>query len=306
MKIHSALGLAILSFGAAAASTAGCFSSYAGDCNRDPTLDCFWGTAGGAGGTTSTGGEGGATTTSVEVCGDHHQGDGEACDDGNTDDCDGCRGDCSALETGCGDGFTCGDEECDLGTMNSDTGECTLACLNAACGDGFLQPGEECDDSNTAGGDNCSPDCHVECAIRNLPYGNNPENYSVFLDEASMHCYVHIAKPQKAWMGARTACQDWGGDLFAFEKLSEATAVVAGLPTLTQQSWTAGEDAIDGVFTWANGEMWPVVPPWAAGEPNQVGPGCVSLNPQVLLHDHSCTELSVGAYVCELDLATLQ
>ncbi|MBN2423289.1 hypothetical protein JXB41_08760, partial [Candidatus Woesearchaeota archaeon] len=46
------------------------------------------------------------------ICGDGIVQDGEACDDGNPDDCDGCRRDCSAVETGCGDGFVCPPEAC--------------------------------------------------------------------------------------------------------------------------------------------------------------------------------------------------
>ncbi|MBI5501588.1 MAG: hypothetical protein HY907_15195 [Deltaproteobacteria bacterium] len=49
---------------------------------------------------------------------------------GNAEDCAGCRGDCSAAETGCGDGLACG----------------------AAA----------CDDGNAAAGDGCSDVCAVE------------------------------------------------------------------------------------------------------------------------------------------------
>jgi cysteine-rich repeat protein len=64
------------------------------------------------------------------VCGNDMPEVGETCDDGNTESCDGCRADCSAVETGCGDGFICDDEECD--------------------------------DHNTSNGDGCSASCTVE------------------------------------------------------------------------------------------------------------------------------------------------
>lgn len=314
MKCQQRVGFAAQALGLSAIAAlsaitiAGCFSNYKGDCNRDPELDCFWGAgaAGGAGG--ATGGAGGTsmTTTPVVLCGDHIQDEGEACDDGNTVDCDGCRGDCSAKETGCGDGFKCGTEECDLGPANADTGACTTMCKDATCGDGFQQAGEECDDGNAAGGDNCSSDCKVECAPRNLPFADNPANITVFLDPATMHCYARVSKPQKTWDGAYTACLDWGGSLFAFDKLGEVTTLLNGLPGLTGESWVGGNDMMtDGVFVWANGDNWPVMPPWAAGEPNFVGGGCVSIDASGALHDHGCTEIPIGAYICELDLASL-
>jgi cysteine-rich repeat protein len=65
-----------------------------------------------------------------EVCGNSTTAAGEACDDSNTDSCDGCNGDCSVAETGCGDGVIC--------------------------------PGEDCDDENTSNGDGCSALCATE------------------------------------------------------------------------------------------------------------------------------------------------
>ncbi len=55
-------------------------------------------------------------------CGNHIVDNGEVCDDGNTADGDGCRGDCSKLEQ---------------------------------CGDGMLDEGEACDDGNTSSVDDC-------------------------------------------------------------------------------------------------------------------------------------------------------
>jgi len=83
----------------------------------------------------------------------------EGCDDGNVADCDGCRGDCSAEETGCGDGYVCGTEPCDDGNLdNSD--ECLNTCEIAACGDGHVWEGHEaCDDGNTEDCDGCGGDC---------------------------------------------------------------------------------------------------------------------------------------------------
>jgi cysteine-rich repeat protein len=96
-------------------------------------------------------------------CGDGVICGAEVCDDDNTDDCDGCRGDCSAEETGCGDGFICGAEACD--DSNTDScdgcnGDCSVA--ETGCGDGVICPGEDCDDENTSNGDGCSALCATE------------------------------------------------------------------------------------------------------------------------------------------------
>jgi fibro-slime domain-containing protein len=78
------------------------------------------------------------------TCGDLQLGPGEACDDGNTVDGDGCSADCSVIE----DGFNC-----------PSTGGCTPM---EQCGDGVLDDGEDCDDGNLSGGDGCDSDCNIE------------------------------------------------------------------------------------------------------------------------------------------------
>ncbi len=94
------------------------------------------------------------------ICGNGVVEDGEACDDGNTDACDGCNSSCQ-VEV-CGNGtHDCG-EECDDGnTSNEDS--CLNSCSVASCGDGFLWPSQEsCDDGNTDACDGCSSSCQVE------------------------------------------------------------------------------------------------------------------------------------------------
>jgi cysteine-rich repeat protein len=127
------------------------------------------------------------------ACGDGAIQLGEACDDGNTADCDGCSALC-ALESGCGDGARCAEEACDDGnrracdgcspacalepgaacgdgTVNAACGEqcdppgaqCTAQCQRLpVCGDGFTGGAEACDDGNTADCDGCSAACVVE------------------------------------------------------------------------------------------------------------------------------------------------
>jgi cysteine-rich repeat protein len=79
----------------------------------------------------------------VDTCGNGSIQAGEACDDGNVFDGDGCSGDCSRVETG----YTCAVP----GTP----------CV-PNCGDGLKVNLEACDDGNNNPGDGCSPICLVE------------------------------------------------------------------------------------------------------------------------------------------------
>lgn len=93
----------------------------------------------------------------LSVCGNGTMETGEACDDGNTDDDDGCTSLC--MSATCGDGFVQKDfEQCDDG--NDDDTDACIACVQAECGDGFVQDGvEECDDGNSNDDDECANDC---------------------------------------------------------------------------------------------------------------------------------------------------
>lgn len=111
------------------------------------------------------------------VCGDGVQQPecGEECDDGNTQDGDGCSSTCRLCSLGvCGDGVYepgCG-EECDDGNTENGDGcsSSCLACKGAVCGDGIYEPAcEECDDGDMQGGDGCSPFCTVGCGPCEIP-----------------------------------------------------------------------------------------------------------------------------------------
>lgn len=280
-----------------ASPLAGCFSDYSTDCTRNPALDCFWGGGGdgGGGGSTTT-----TTTTEAPKCGDSHVDPGEACDDGNTADCDDCRGDCSAKEAGCGDGFSCLLEECDEGPANSDMGSCTTMCKLPACGDGFQQPNEECDDGNTTGGDNCSPDCKVECVTHEF-------NGAVFYDKPASRCYLRVTTQKRAWSSAQNECKTWypKATLVAFSSVEEASSVAAALPA-TSKAWTGGNDSDAlGTFVWSNGEPFPSDQSmWAGGQPSlEADQRCVSADKDYLLSDDNCATLL--GFICELDMNAL-
>jgi cysteine-rich repeat protein len=131
----------------------------------------------------------------VNACGDGVVDPGEACDDGNSNNFDACRNDCTPSD--CGDGVVDDGEECDAGIENSDApcapcrSDCTqpecgdgvadvgcgpetcdgddlaeTACESCretctCCGDGVVQEsaGEECDDGNNSDNDDCRSDC---------------------------------------------------------------------------------------------------------------------------------------------------
>lgn len=91
---------------------------------------------------------------------------GEDCDDGNSDQTDGCTTLCRT--PGCGDGFRqpALGEECDDGNISNED-FCTNTCLFNVCGDGYVYTGTEfCDDGNSTDGDGCntfSANCQNVC-----------------------------------------------------------------------------------------------------------------------------------------------
>ncbi|MEW5854849.1 MAG: DUF4215 domain-containing protein [Myxococcota bacterium] len=102
-------------------------------------------------------------TCQASACGDGFVdlGGGEACDDGNTENADGCSNACQPPR--CGDGITQPSrlEECDDGDFD-DTDGCTTLCRLSACGDGQVQAGvEECDDGNDLDADDCTNRCTI-------------------------------------------------------------------------------------------------------------------------------------------------
>ena len=97
---------------------------------------------------------------STAQCGDGVVEGSETCDDGNTDDGDGCSAVCAEETSVCGDGVVEGGEQCDDG--NTDDGDgCSASCQDepAGCGDGVIDEGETCDDGNEVAFDGCEPDC---------------------------------------------------------------------------------------------------------------------------------------------------
>ena len=117
----------------------------------------------------------GPTCPDASVCGNGTLELGEACDDGNTEDGDGCSATCDSEtcdgtldeDEACdGDdfgGLTCADYGFSAGSLSCTQCEIQLsACANASCGDGVANGGEECDDGNRVSGDGCDGRCRLE------------------------------------------------------------------------------------------------------------------------------------------------
>jgi cysteine-rich repeat protein len=90
------------------------------------------------------------------ICGDGIRACGEACDDGNLINGDGCDANCTL--TACGNGIVTAGEECDDGNLISGDG-CDANCTLPRCGNGIVDAGEACDDGNTSNTDACRNDC---------------------------------------------------------------------------------------------------------------------------------------------------
>ena len=61
----------------------------------------------------------------------------------------------------CGNNVTEDGEECDDGNLENED-ECRNDCTLPYCGDGIEDPDEECDDGNQVGGDGCDENCEIE------------------------------------------------------------------------------------------------------------------------------------------------
>ncbi len=79
----------------------------------------------------------------ASACGDGAIGPGEACDDGDRDDGDGCSADCR------------------IEPEHSCAGEPSV-CRRHECGNGVIDPGEGCDTGVPGGGPGCSAACRIE------------------------------------------------------------------------------------------------------------------------------------------------
>ncbi len=116
------------------------------------------------------------------ICGNTVVEGAETCDDGDTDNGDGCSSLCSVEGGGgnggggaaapdpvvppppvaqCQNGIVEAGEACDDGN-NIDNDACSNGCVLPACGNGIRQGNEQCDDGDLDAGDGCDDQCVVE------------------------------------------------------------------------------------------------------------------------------------------------
>ncbi|TSC77039.1 MAG: hypothetical protein G01um101431_222 [Parcubacteria group bacterium Gr01-1014_31] len=139
----------------------------------------------------------------------------EQCDDGNTNDEDACRNDCTVAPE-CGNGTVEAPEQCDDGNTNN-FDDCDNTCTPTNwCGDGTVQTPnsfgqtEQCDEGTQNGqpGSNCSTTCEPltnECSALSIGYYRNNDGCptsSIWADEVSVlsdgfsDVFVGITGPQ--------------------------------------------------------------------------------------------------------------
>src|SRR5690349_2315924 len=87
-------------------------------------------------------------------CGDGQVNGDEACDDGNDNDLDDCRNDCTVQTCGNGTVDVDSGEACDDGNDNN-LDSCRNDCTVQTCGNGVRDAGEECD-GDDFGGEDCT------------------------------------------------------------------------------------------------------------------------------------------------------
>jgi cysteine-rich repeat protein len=96
----------------------------------------------------------------LNKCGDSVKSASEGCDDGNTNNTDGCTNACTAPSCSPPNGIRETTEQCDDGNV-VDTDGCLSTCVYATCGDGKVRTNvEECDSPSGNGiGKDCLPGC---------------------------------------------------------------------------------------------------------------------------------------------------
>ncbi len=121
------------------------------------------------------------------TCGNGSTEAGEACDDGNTANCDGCDNNCTLSAT-CGNGIVCNAEQCDDG--NIDGGDC----CSATCG--FEPAASSCDD-----GQSCTRS--DVCDGAGVCAGDRIGGPGCALADDLRGCHEALAKASKLYLKAR-------------------------------------------------------------------------------------------------------
>ncbi len=121
-------------------------------------------------------------------------------------------------------------------------------------------------------------------------------------EDANGVCYEYFFAT-KDWAGARSACQQLGGDLARIDDLATNGILASLVPTAFPNAWLRGTDALsEGAWNWAGEQM--SYQNWRAGEPNNGGGGAAQENCMIIesnkggsWDDRTCLELN--SYLCQ-------
>ena len=100
----------------------------------------------------------------LPVCGNGEREACEECDDGNTEDGDGCAANCLVEQAG-------------------------------ECGNGEVEPGEDCDDGNTLDGDGCAADCRWERSDLTVEWSLSAEGEAATCQEMRVETFTLTLTP---------------------------------------------------------------------------------------------------------------
>ncbi len=132
------------------------------------------------------------------VCGDGLVGGAEECDGSANAGCGGmgCQASCLCVPIVCGDGVTAGMEQCDDGNVD-DHEACKNDCTVNLCGNGQLDAPEICDDGNQIDGDTCTRRCKTntkEIGICQVALGASMQKYFQGRIQALQSCRAALNK----------------------------------------------------------------------------------------------------------------
>jgi cysteine-rich repeat protein len=203
------------------------------------------------------------------------------CDDGNSEDDDGCDSNCTP--TACGNGvetkgLASQEEECDDG--NIEVNDNCVFCRNAKCGDGATWVGEEeCDDGNGVAHDGCENNCLTfDNAWAQWPMPNSPGSplpndaaYDVSTPNVVRDLVTRLVWQREAqsepldWATAASACSSLelgGWSDWRLPSLIELISIVdyaRNTPAMDAETfqgslvgeyWTSSPSAIDTAKAW--------------------------------------------------------
>ncbi|GEM_PF-3496823 len=177
----------------------------------------------------------------VPFCGDQIVDVGEQCDDGNNNNNDLCRNNC--VVPVCGDGQVDAGEQCDDGNSN-DNDLCRNNCMITFCGDGQIDAGEQCDDGNNNNNDLCNNQCYITfCGDGNVNPGEECDDGNSNDDDLCRNnCVVPVCGD--GILDSNEQCDD--GNLINGDGCSNICDIEEAEPFCGDGNLDAGEACDDG------------------------------------------------------------